>query len=115
MNCKALAFGLVFAFAPEACFAGQAPEQNAGQVTVKTGTSTVVRRWWNCKGDLPAVSSAAASHGSMALQVSSGNHCGKPNQPVLQLVYTPPSGFKGQDDGFFYYTRWSYRLSITVE
>ncbi len=96
-------------------YAAQTAEQNAGQVTVKSGSTTVVRRWWNCKGELAPISSASAEHGTMLLRVGAGNHCGKPDQPVLELVYTPQPGFKGQDSGFFYYTRWTFRLSITVE
>jgi hypothetical protein len=107
--------GAMLITCPCMAVAGRLGEIDAGQATVKSGTSSVVRRWWNCKDILPPISSANAGHGTMALHVGSGNHCGKPNQPVLELVYTPPPGFKGQDDGYFYFTRWTYRLSITVE
>ncbi len=55
--------------------------------------------FFNCSGSGMVINNvtATASNGRVATQPATGNHCGNPNQPRLNLVYIPNPGFRGED------------------
>jgi len=99
---------------PQVASAGVPRDVDAGSATAKSGVPTTVRYFWNCTRAMPGLS-GAAEHGSMTVKSSTGNHCGRPDQPVLELVYTSQPGFKGDDRATYYWTRYPYSLRIRVQ
>ena len=61
-----------------------------------------------------AGASGAAQHGSVTMRYATGNRCGNPNHPVVQLIYTSRPGFRGQDEAIFYTPAGTARRRIIV-
>jgi hypothetical protein len=69
----------------------------------QSGRPLVLGVYFNCtsRGDLPSPS-GAAQNGTITTRVATGNRCGNPQQPVVQMIYTSRPGFRGRDEAFLY-------------
>ena len=70
--------------------------------TTSAGRPVVVRTFFNCVRDRYPNAAASASHGTVVSRETRRNRCGNPNQPVVDVVYTPNPGFRGTDEVIFH-------------
>jgi hypothetical protein len=69
----------------------------------RSGEPKLLGVYFNCtpRGGLPSPS-GTAHNGTITTRVATGNRCGSPNYPVVQMIYTSRPGFRGRDQAFLY-------------
>jgi hypothetical protein len=69
----------------------------------QSGRPLILGAYFNCtsRGGLPSPS-GTAYNGTITTRVTTGNRCGNPYQPVVQMIYTSRPGFRGQDEAYLY-------------
>jgi hypothetical protein len=69
----------------------------------QSGRPLILGVYFNCgpRGGLPSPS-GTAYNGAIMTRVATGNRCGNPHQPVVQMIYTSRPGFRGRDEAFLY-------------
>ena len=70
----------------------------------KAGNPVTVAVYQVCgPGGFPDVGvSGAARNGSISTRRGTRNVCARTNHPVMEMIYMPKSGFRGQDEAFLY-------------
>ena len=84
--------------------AGSSPASAQQAVHVaQSGRPHILGVYFDCTGrrGLPSPS-GTAYNGTITTRVATGNRCGNPQQPVVQMIYTSRPGFRGRDEAIFY-------------
>lgn len=69
---------------------------------------------WNCfRGAVSGVS-GQADRGRVTTRPSTQNRCGNRTQPVVEIFYVPPPGFRGPDDIYIYSAGGQNRVYVNV-
>lgn len=70
--------------------------------TTQSGKPVLVWTTWNCKTHVPPTVSGTAKNGKVDTKSATDSRCGAKAEPVTQLWYTPPTGFKGVEEVMVY-------------
>jgi hypothetical protein len=85
-------------------FAGSSPVSAQQRIHVaQSGRPHILGVYFNCtnRRGLPSPS-GTAYNGTVTTRVATGNRCGNPQQPVVQMIYTSRPGFRGRDEVILY-------------
>ena len=81
----------------------------------QSGRPIPILVFFNCgPRGVPQGASGAAQHGIVTARYTTGNRCGNPRQPIVQMIYTSRPGFRGPDEATFSGYGASIRRRIIV-
>ena len=80
------------------------------------GRPVAIAEIWNCFGRSSYQGVSGAAHnGSVVAVQAIARRCGKAQQPVMRIIYTPSPGFRGRDEATLYGTGVVDRRKIVVQ
>jgi hypothetical protein len=83
--------------------------------TVPANNQSKIYFFWNCRNDIIQSVSGQAERGQITTQQTTQRRCGNRTQRVIEVVYTPPSGYKGPDDVYIYSGSGQMRVYLDVK
>lgn len=107
----------IFAVSLISICAGQAAQAQFVQSrrSVDAGKTSRVYTIFNCQTGIVQGASGTASHGSITTRDAKQNRCGNRTQSVMEVFYTPTSGYKGPDDVYIYWGGGRTTLHFNVK
>ena len=70
----------------------------APPMTVKAGSTVRIYGVFDCIRNVAPSVGGIADHGTITTREGTTNRCGNQKQPVTELYYTPPPGYRGPDE-----------------
>jgi hypothetical protein len=82
--------------------------------SVPGNSQTRIYSYWNCRTGIIQAVNGEAEKGRITTRESTQNRCGNRTQPVIEVIYTPPANFRGEDDVYIHSGGGQKRIYLTV-
>lgn len=83
--------------------------------SVPANSQTQIYNFWNCRTDIIQSVTGQAERGRITTRETTQRRCGNRTQRVVQVMYTPPVGYKGPDDVYVYSGSGQTRIYLNVK
>ena len=82
--------------------------------SVQADNPAQIYNFWNCRNDIIQSVSGQAERGRISTRETTQHRCGNRTQRVVQVIYTPPMGYRGPDDVYLYVDGSQTRIYLNV-